>query len=49
LSGLIFIGVGYVAALAFFRFLGGFRSAGEAFERWGRATAEQRRRETSSS
>jgi hypothetical protein len=45
----ILLVVGYILSLAFFRFLGGFRSAGEAFERWGRATAERKRKATTSS
>jgi hypothetical protein len=49
MGSLIFIGVGYVLALAFFRFLGGFGAAGEAFQNWGRLHAERRRKQAASS
>jgi hypothetical protein len=38
----IIIGVLYVLALGFFRLLGGWNAAGQAFERWGRASAASR-------
>ncbi|MGH3103748.1 MAG: hypothetical protein ACRDN6_06605 [Gaiellaceae bacterium] len=36
------IGVLYVLSLGLFRLLGGFRGAGEAFQKWGRANAAAR-------
>ena len=41
------IGALYLFALACFRFLGGFSSAGEAFQQWGRARAAAWRRRSS--
>ena len=49
MGSLIFIGAGYVLALAFFRFLGGFGAAGDAFQTWGRSSAERWRRKQASS
>jgi hypothetical protein len=49
MGSMILIGVGYVLALAFFRFLGGFGAAGDAFQTWGRLSSERRRRQASSS
>jgi hypothetical protein len=40
----IVTGVLYVLGIGFFRWLGGIGAAADAFERWGRATAERRRR-----
>jgi hypothetical protein len=39
----IILGVAYVFAIGFFRILGGVGAAGDAIERWGRATAARRR------
>jgi len=39
----------YGLGMGLFRWLGGISSAGDAFSRWGRATAEHRRSEASSS
>ena len=39
----IVIGVLYIGAIAFFRFIGGFNSAGEALRRWGAAHGERQR------
>lgn len=39
----------YVLGIGFFRWLGGIQAAGAAIERWGHASAERRRRTTSSS
>jgi hypothetical protein len=39
----------YVLGMGLFGWLGGISSAGEAFSRWGRATAERRRCAASSS
>ena len=39
----IVIGVLYLAGIAFFRFIGGIDSAGEAFRRWGLAHGERQR------
>ncbi len=41
------IGVLYVLGIGFFRWLGGVAAAGDAIARWGRATAEHRRRAAS--
>jgi hypothetical protein len=48
MASLILIGAGYVLALAFFRFLGGFGAAGDAFQTWGRLSSERRRRRAAS-
>jgi hypothetical protein len=40
----IVIGVLYVAGIGFFQWLGGIASASDAIARWGRSTAEKRRR-----
>jgi hypothetical protein len=40
----IVIGVLYVLSISLFRWLGGVASAGDAIARWGRSTAERRRR-----
>jgi hypothetical protein len=39
----------YLAGIGFFHWIGGVASAANAFSEWGRATAERRRRATSSS
>jgi hypothetical protein len=39
----------YVAGMSFFRWLGGLGAAADAFQRWGHAAAERRRRTVSSS
>jgi hypothetical protein len=44
----IVIGVLYVASVGLFRWLGGVAAAGDAISRWGRATAERRRRRQAS-
>lgn len=38
----------YVLGMGFFQWLGGIGAASEAIQRWGQATAERRRRTTSS-
>jgi hypothetical protein len=38
----------YVLGMGFFRWIGGVGSAADAIQRWGQATAERRRRRTSS-
>ena len=38
------IGVLYVLGMGFFRWLGGIAAASDAIARWGRTTAERRRR-----
>lgn len=38
----IVIGVAYVGVLVFFRWLGGFHAAGDAFRQWGRASSSAR-------
>jgi len=42
------IAVLYVLGMSFFRWLGGIGAAADAIERWGHATAERRRRTSSS-
>jgi hypothetical protein len=37
----IILGLAYLFSLGCFRFLGGFGSAGEAFRRWGDASARR--------
>jgi hypothetical protein len=44
--GWIWIVVLYVLGIGFFRWLGGIGAAADAIERWGRVTAERRRRPT---
>jgi hypothetical protein len=39
----------YLMGMGFFRWLGGISAAADAISRWGRATAERRRRAVSSS
>ena len=39
----------YLLSMGMLRWLGGLSSAADAFSRWGRATAERRRAEASSS
>jgi hypothetical protein len=46
-TGWIVTGVLYVVGIGFFRWLGGVAAAGDAIARWGRATAEKRRRRLS--
>jgi hypothetical protein len=46
---LIVIAVLYVLALAFWRYLGGFGSAGEAFRTWGRSNSAVHRQPGTSS
>jgi hypothetical protein len=43
----IWIPVLYVLSFGLLRWLGGISAAGDAFERWGRETAERRRRAAS--
>ena len=38
----------YVLGIGFFRWIGGIGAAAEAIERWGRETADRRRRTSSS-
>jgi hypothetical protein len=45
----IIVGVLYALGMAFFRMLGGIAAAGEAFRRWGRASAGRRSAAGSSS
>jgi hypothetical protein len=45
----IVIAAAYIVVLGFFRWLGGFASAGDAFRRWGRANSSFRVRPGSSS
>ena len=45
----IVIGLLYVLSISLFRWLGGVGAAGDAIARWGRATAEKRRRKLSPS
>jgi hypothetical protein len=40
----ILIGLAYVLSIGLFRWLGGVAAAGDAIARWGRASAEKRRR-----
>jgi hypothetical protein len=47
--GWVWIAVLYVLGIGFFRWLGGVGAAAEAIERWGRSTAERRRRAASPS
>jgi hypothetical protein len=47
--GWVWIVALYVLGIGFFHWLGGIGAAGDAIERWGRATAERRRRTASSS
>jgi hypothetical protein len=47
--GWILIAVLYVLGMGFFHWLGGIGAAGEAIQRWGHATAERKRRTSSSS
>jgi hypothetical protein len=44
MTGWIVTGVLYVFGIGIFRWLGGVASACDAISRWGRATAEKRRR-----
>ena len=44
MTGWIVTGVLYVLGIGIFRWLGGVAAAGDAIARWGRATAEKRRR-----
>jgi hypothetical protein len=45
--GWLLTGFLYVLGIGFFRWLGGIGAAADALERWGRATAERRRRASS--
>jgi len=47
--GWIWIVVLYVLGMSFYRWLGGIGAAAAAIQRWGHATAERRRRVSSSS
>jgi hypothetical protein len=44
----VLIAVLYVLGIGFFRWLGGIGAAEDAIQRWGRTTAERRRRTSSS-
>jgi hypothetical protein len=48
MSGWILTVVLYVLGMGFFRWIGGLGSAADAIQRWGHATAERRRRTSSS-
>ena len=44
MTGWIVTGVLYALGMGFFHWLGGIASASDAIARWGRSTAEKRRR-----
>jgi hypothetical protein len=47
--GWVLVAVLYVAGIGFFQWLGGIGAAAEAMRQWGQASAERRRRVSSSS